>query len=176
MTVSGDGGGWHWFVRMEWRPAGWSVCLPLLIFLCTIKSRSSLLALAHPGGPSKRAVKRLCVVIWLFRRVECRKGFEPVWIWRVRRSRRCVPACLRSHKMDSSTITRWWRAVLESGRSGPSRWRTFRRYHATPCSERSLCRPSTQCDTRGWCICSSLTRSRVCLSGRPAPARASTSS
>ena len=27
--------------------------------LCTIKSRSSLLAPAHPGGPGKRAVKRL---------------------------------------------------------------------------------------------------------------------
>jgi len=50
---------------MEWRPAGWSVCLPLLIFPCTMKSRSSLLALAHPGGPGKRAVKWLwcCVVV-----------------------------------------------------------------------------------------------------------------
>jgi len=44
---------------MEWRPAGWSMCLPLLIFPCTIKSRSSLLAPAHPGCPGKRAVKRL---------------------------------------------------------------------------------------------------------------------
>jgi len=35
------------------------VCLPLLIFLCTIKSRSSLLAPSHPGGPVKRAVKWL---------------------------------------------------------------------------------------------------------------------
>ena len=50
---------------MEWHaaPAGWSVCLPLLIFPCTIKSRSCLLALAHPGGPGKRAVKRLCVCV-----------------------------------------------------------------------------------------------------------------
>ena len=45
--------GGHWLVRMEWCPAGWSVCLPLLIFPCTKKSRSSLLALAHPGGPEK---------------------------------------------------------------------------------------------------------------------------
>jgi len=60
----GDGGGGHWLVRMEWRPDGWSVCLPLLIFPCTIKSRSSLLAPAHPGGPGKRAVKRFwCVVV-----------------------------------------------------------------------------------------------------------------
>jgi len=59
----GDGGGEHCLVQMEWRPAGWLVCLPLLIFLCTIKSRSSLLVLAHPGGPGKRAVKWLCSVV-----------------------------------------------------------------------------------------------------------------
>jgi len=35
--------------------------LPLLIFPCTIKSRSSLLPPAHLGVPRKRAVKRLCV-------------------------------------------------------------------------------------------------------------------
>jgi len=55
----GDGGVGHWLVQMEWRPAGWSVYLPLLILPCTIKSRSSLLAPAHTGGPGKRAVKRL---------------------------------------------------------------------------------------------------------------------
>ena len=49
----GDGGGGHWLVWMEWRPAGWSVFLPLLIFPCTMKSRSSLLALSHPAGPGK---------------------------------------------------------------------------------------------------------------------------
>jgi len=42
---------------MEWRPAGWSVCLPLLIFPCIVKSRSSLLAPAHPGGPGKGPLK-----------------------------------------------------------------------------------------------------------------------
>jgi len=57
--IMGDGGGGHWLVWMEWRPPGWSVCLPLLIFPCIIQSRSSLLAPAHPGGPGKRAVKRL---------------------------------------------------------------------------------------------------------------------
>ena len=63
----GDGGGGHSLVQMEWRPAGWTVCLPLLIFPCTIKSRSSLLAPAHPGGLGKRAVKRLWVwyvIVW----------------------------------------------------------------------------------------------------------------
>jgi len=57
--IWGDGGGGHWLVRMEWRPAGWSVCLPLLIFPCTIKSRGSLLEPAHPGGPGEKAIKRL---------------------------------------------------------------------------------------------------------------------
>jgi len=61
----GDGGGGHWLVWMEWRPAEWSLCLPLLIFTCTIKSRSSLLAPAHPDGPGKRAVKRLWWWWWL---------------------------------------------------------------------------------------------------------------
>jgi len=37
--------------RMEWRPVGWLVCLPLLV----LKS----LAPAHLGGPGKRAVKWL---------------------------------------------------------------------------------------------------------------------
>ena len=57
----GDGGGGHWLVRMEWRPAGWSVCLPPLISpcSCTIKSRSSFVAPAHLGGPGIRAVKGL---------------------------------------------------------------------------------------------------------------------
>jgi len=32
----GGGGGGHWLVWMEWRPAGWSVWLPLLIFPCKI--------------------------------------------------------------------------------------------------------------------------------------------
>jgi len=60
----GDDGGGHCIVRMEWCPAGWLVCLPLLIFPCTIKSRSSLLAPSHPGGPGKRAIKRLyCGVV-----------------------------------------------------------------------------------------------------------------
>ena len=59
----GDGGGGHWLLRMEWGPAGWSACLPLLIFPCTMKSRSSLLAPAHLGGPGKRAVKQLCVCV-----------------------------------------------------------------------------------------------------------------
>ena len=55
----GDDGDGHCLVQMEWRLARWSVCLLLLIFPCTLKSRSSLLAPAHPVGPWKRAVKWL---------------------------------------------------------------------------------------------------------------------
>jgi len=63
ITMGDDGGG-QWLVRMEWRPAGWSVCLPLLISTCTIKSRSSLLALAHPGGPRNKGRKMVvCVCV-----------------------------------------------------------------------------------------------------------------
>jgi len=47
---------WDWLATMEWRPAGWSVYLPLLIFPCSIKSRRSLLAPANPGGAGKRAI------------------------------------------------------------------------------------------------------------------------
>ena len=57
----GDGGSGHWLVRMEWRTAWWSVCLPLLILPCTIKSRSFLLAPAHPGGPGKKARETIVV-------------------------------------------------------------------------------------------------------------------
>jgi len=59
VKIRGDGGDGQWLVRMEWCPAGLSVSLPLLTLLSTIKSRSSLLAPAHPDGPGKRAVKRL---------------------------------------------------------------------------------------------------------------------
>jgi len=52
------------------------VCLPLLIFPCTIKSRSSLLAPAHPGGPGKRAVNRLWW--WWYRGPCCTSGLRLV--------------------------------------------------------------------------------------------------
>ena len=73
------GGGGPWLVLMEWRPAGWSVYLPLLIFPCTIKYTSSLLALVHPGRPGKRAVKWL----WWYRTEtwNCKPEPSNVFIW-----------------------------------------------------------------------------------------------
>jgi len=71
---------------MEWHPARWLMCLPLLIFPCIIKSRSSLLAPAHPGGPGKRAVKWLwCGLVVIDRSISvmttavktCLKSFIP---------------------------------------------------------------------------------------------------
>ena len=43
------------------------MCLPLLILSCDIKSRSSLLAPAHPGGPGKR----LCLCVYMLNMVRC---------------------------------------------------------------------------------------------------------
>jgi len=86
---------------MEWRPAGWSVCLPLLISPCTIKSRSSLLAPAHPGGPGKRAIKRLwcgvvCVLVHFF--------------WLVNVCFCCVRLCffdIISQEIGLGNVTNW---------------------------------------------------------------------
>jgi len=64
---------------MEWSPARWLVFLPLLIFPCTIKSRSSLLAPAHLGGPGKRAVKRLWCVWWCG--VINKYSVQLQWLW-----------------------------------------------------------------------------------------------
>ena len=58
---------------MEWRPAGWSVCLPLLISPCTIKSSVNL-SLHHkvqkfssgtgsPGWSEKKGRKMVVVVV-----------------------------------------------------------------------------------------------------------------
>jgi len=59
----GDGGGGDWLVQIEWHLAGSSVRLPLIIFPCTIKSRSFLLAPAHPDGPRKKGRKTVMVVV-----------------------------------------------------------------------------------------------------------------
>ena len=47
---------WRWALVSPDGVASMVGVLPLLIFPCTI---SSLLALAHPGGPGKRAIKWL---------------------------------------------------------------------------------------------------------------------
>ena len=83
---NGGVGGGHWLVRIEWRPGGWLVCLCLLlvIFPWTIKSRSSLLALAHPGGPRKRAIKRLWYVgvsLWFLCQSQTSHYYAAHFIW-----------------------------------------------------------------------------------------------
>jgi len=108
----GDGGGGHWLVRLEWRPAGWSLCLPLLIFSCTIKCRSSLLAPAHTGGPGKTAVKWLwwwwwqrevgtgaptiqnfVRVTWYFRGLLPCSGPCEIWHWRANFRKLLIQFC-----------------------------------------------------------------------------------
>jgi len=62
------GGWWRWALVSPDGvvPSGMvDVCFP-----CTIKSRSSLLAPAHPGGPGKRAVKQLCVCVICFSKLQ----------------------------------------------------------------------------------------------------------
>jgi len=65
----------HWLVWMEWHPAGWSVCLPLLIFPCTIKSRSFSSGTSSPGWSRKKGRKTvlverlwylLSIIFWIF--------------------------------------------------------------------------------------------------------------
>jgi len=59
----GDDGGGHCLVRMEWCPAGWLVCLPLLIFLCTVKSQKFSSGTGSPGWSWKQGRKTV-VVVW----------------------------------------------------------------------------------------------------------------
>ena len=58
----GDGGGGHWLVRMEWHPARWLACLPLLIFPGTIKSRSFSSGTGSPGWSYKKGRKTVVCV------------------------------------------------------------------------------------------------------------------
>jgi len=51
----GDDGGGHCLVWIEWLPAGWSVCLPLLIFPCTHKVQKFFYSTGSPGRSWKRA-------------------------------------------------------------------------------------------------------------------------
>jgi len=58
----GDGGGGHWLVRMEWRPAGWSVCafvnLPLHHKVQKFSSGTS-----SPEWSRKKGRKTVVVVV-----------------------------------------------------------------------------------------------------------------
>ena len=61
-----DGGGGHWFVWMEWHPAGWSVCLPVLVnlpFHHRVQKFSS--GTGSPGWSRKKGLKTVVVWWWL---------------------------------------------------------------------------------------------------------------
>jgi len=61
----GDGGGGHWLVRMEWRPAGWlvsaSVNLPLHHKVQKFSSGTG-----SPGWSRKKGRKMVVVVVNVF--------------------------------------------------------------------------------------------------------------
>jgi len=63
MVGWGDGGGGQWLVRMEWRLAGWLVCLPLLTFSCTIKSKVLFWHRLTRVGPEKGRKTVVVVVV-----------------------------------------------------------------------------------------------------------------
>ena len=68
--MGGNGEGGHCLVRMEWCPAGRSVCLLSASVNLPLhhKSRSSLVAPADLGGPRKKGremVVCVCVCCWL---------------------------------------------------------------------------------------------------------------
>jgi len=82
----------------------------LLIFLCTIKSRSSLLAPAHPGGPGKRAIKRLwCGVVVVHAYIQEHISIFNEWI--------LLQVCLVWTTCDGVTAC-WHNVVTEWRHSG----------------------------------------------------------
>jgi len=56
----GDDGGGHRLVRMEWRPAGWSMCLLLLVFHKVQKFSSGT---SSPGW-SRKEGRKTVVCVW----------------------------------------------------------------------------------------------------------------
>jgi len=66
----GDGGGGHWLVRMEWRPAGWSmsasVNLPLHHKVQKFSSGTG-----SPGWSQKKGHKTVVVVVVVGRTTTC---------------------------------------------------------------------------------------------------------
>jgi len=62
LVKKGDGGGGHWLVQMEWRPVGWSVCLPLLIFPLHHKVQKFSSGTGSPGWSWKKGRKTVVCV------------------------------------------------------------------------------------------------------------------
>jgi len=89
---------------MEWRPAGWSVCLPRFIFPCAIRSRRLLLAPAYQDSPGKRAVKWWYVCV----RLESWKGDN------VGQSQAIRIMLLVSETQLTNSPLKWWRTAERS--------------------------------------------------------------
>jgi len=58
----GDGGDGQWLVRMEWRPAGLSVCLPVNLLLHHKVQKFSS-GTGSPGWSQKKGRKTVVVVV-----------------------------------------------------------------------------------------------------------------
>jgi len=147
-----DVGGWHWLVRMEWHPAGWSVCLPLLILPCTVKSRSFLLAPSHPAGPGKRAVKRLCVCNKKARIGSHFFFLSTVLVRYILACLFCIPTCSTTHAYILYGGEQAASAAYESSLSTPvcldDQQLIVRRYKELPegsLKDRYLCHFTTRC-------------------------------
>jgi len=66
----GDGGGEHWLVWMEWRPAGWSMCLPVFVNLpLHHKDQKFSSGTSSPGWSRKKGRKTVVVWWWWFVRL-----------------------------------------------------------------------------------------------------------
>jgi len=58
----GDGGGGHWLVRMEWRPAGWSVSASVNLPL-RHKVQKFSSSTGSPGWSGKKGRKMVVVMV-----------------------------------------------------------------------------------------------------------------
>jgi len=63
------GGGGHWLVRMEWRPSGWSVCLPLVNLPLHHKVQKFSSGISSPGWSRKKGHETVVDLWWWW------------WVW-----------------------------------------------------------------------------------------------
>jgi len=76
----GDGGGEHWLVRMEQRPAGWSVCLRFVNLPLPHKVQKLSSGIGSPGWSQKKGCKTVVVCEFLCNCTYFKTGHETVRI------------------------------------------------------------------------------------------------